>query len=127
MALLSPVLARLGVPIITLDFSQLGKIMPALAFNFMIAATNVRRDKWNMHAVTPSDNFFTHVPFFVHCPMRKFWRTSLRPFGQNNVGKPAIIFPLLMGRTEGKNGSFMAITCIRMRIHQNFSSPMTLS
>ena len=29
-----------------------------------------------------------------------------------------------MGRTEGKNGSFMAI---RMRIHQNFSSSMTPS
>ena len=29
-----------------------------------------------------------------------------------------------MGLTEGKNGSFMAI---RMRIHQNFSSPMTPS
>ena len=27
-----------------------------------------------------------------------------------------------MGRTEGENGSFMAI---RMRIHQNFSSSMT--
>ena len=27
-------------------------------------------------------------PLPVHCPMtmRKFWRTSLRPFGQNNVG-----------------------------------------
>ena len=23
---------------------------------------------------------------YVHCPMRKFWRTSLRPVGQNNVG-----------------------------------------
>ena len=23
---------------------------------------------------------------YVHCPMRKFCRTSLRPFGQNNVG-----------------------------------------
>ena len=30
----------------------------------------------------------------------------------------------LMGRTEGKNGSFMAI---RMRIHQNFSSFITPS
>ena len=31
---------------------------------------------------------------------------------------------LLMGRTEGKNGSFLAI---RMKIHQNFSSSMTVS
>ena len=33
---------------------------------------------------------------------------------------PALHF--LIGRTEGKNGSFIAI---RMRIHQNFSSSMT--
>ena len=49
--------------------------------------------------MAPSDNYFTQVPFlnfckkmqkmkidYVYCPMRKFWRTSLRPFGQNNVG-----------------------------------------
>ena len=101
--------------------------------------------------------FFTQVPFFnfckkmqkmkidyVHCPMRWFWRTSLRPVGQNNVGisknwdawgrlhlfahgKTWVKFCLptlhfLMGRTKGKNGSFIAI---RMRIHQNFSSSMT--
>ena len=87
-----------GLP--SLDFSQLRKLMPALAFNFMIAATNAWRGKWNRHAVAPCDNFFRHVPFFlifakkckkmkidhVHCPMGKFWRTSVRPFGQNNVG-----------------------------------------
>ena len=50
--------------------------------------------------MAPSANFFTRVPFllifvreckkmeidYVHCPMRKIWRTLLRPFGQNNVG-----------------------------------------
>ena len=50
--------------------------------------------------MAPSDIFFyTGAIFFifvkklqkmkrdyVHCPMGKFWRTSLRPFGQNNVG-----------------------------------------
>ena len=83
----------------SLDLLQLRKIMPALALNFMIAATNTWRGKWNRHAVAPSDNFFTHCHFYdfekkckkmkidyVHCPMRKFWRTSSRPFGQNNVG-----------------------------------------
>ena len=50
--------------------------------------------------MAPSDNFFYANAIFlffvkkmlkikidyVHYPMRKFWRTSLRPFGQNNVG-----------------------------------------
>ena len=88
--------------------------------------------------------FFTQVPLkkfckkmqkmkidYVHCPMRKFWRTSLRLFGQNNVGisknrddwgrlhkfaqgKTRVKFCLptlhfLMWRTEGKNGSFIAM------------------
>ena len=81
----------------SLDFSQLRKMMAALAFNFMIAATNAWIGKWNRHAVAPPDNFFYKCAIFkkickkmkidyVHCPMRKFWRTSLRPFGQNNVG-----------------------------------------
>ena len=74
-------------------------MMPALAFNFMIAATNALIGKWNRHAVAPFDNFNPGaiIYFFcekmqimkigyVHCPMRKFWRTSLRTFGQNNVG-----------------------------------------
>ena len=76
--------------------------------------------------------------------MRKFWKTLSRPFEQNNVGisknwdtrgrlhkfaqgktwvkfcLPALHF--LMGRTKGKNGSFIAI---RMRIHHNFFSSMT--
>ena len=70
----------------------------------------------------------------VHCPMRKFWRPSLRLIGQNNVGisknctslprvkfcLPALCF--LKGRTKCKNESFLAI---RMKIHQNFSSSMT--
>ena len=48
----------------SLDFSQLRKMMPALAFNFMKAATNAcQRGKWNRHAVAP-DSLFTHVPFF---------------------------------------------------------------
>ena len=54
-----------GLP--SLDFSQLQKMMPALAFNFMIAATNAWRGKWNRHAVA-SDNFFTHVPFLSPAP-----------------------------------------------------------
>ena len=49
----------------SLDFSQLRKMMPVLAFNFIIAATNARRGKWNRHAMAPSDNFFTQVPFFL--------------------------------------------------------------
>ena len=40
--------------------------------------------------MVPSDNFFYAGAIlkidYVHCPMRKFWRTSLRPVGQNNVG-----------------------------------------
>ena len=90
-------LTVLGVPIII--FSQLRKMMPALTFNFIIAATNAWRGKWNRHALVPSDNFFTHFAIFfwfvrkckkmkiqdVHCPMRKLWRTSLRSFGQNNM------------------------------------------
>ena len=81
----------------SLDFSQLRKMKPALAFNFMIAAsaTNAWIGKWNRHN---SNNFFYPGAIlknckkiqkmkidYVHCPMRKFWRTSLRPFGQNNV------------------------------------------
>ena len=52
----------MAVPIITqLDFSQLQKIVPAHAFNFIIVATNAgsASGKWNMHAVGPSDNIFT--------------------------------------------------------------------
>ena len=74
-------------------------MMPALAFNFMIAATNAKIGKWNRHAVAPSDNFLRGYHFlnfckkmqkmkidYVHCRSRKFWRTSLRRFGQNDVG-----------------------------------------
>ena len=32
-------------------------MMEALAFNFIIAATNAWGGKWNRHAVAPSDNF----------------------------------------------------------------------
>ena len=84
----------------SLDFSQLWKMVPALAFNPVFVATSAWWGKWNRHAVAPSDNFFTHTCSFfnfckkmqkmkidyVHCPMRKLWRTSLRPFRQNNVG-----------------------------------------
>ena len=63
---------------------------------------------------------------YVNCPMsmRRFWRTSLRPFWQNNVGisKNWSFVCLLCSSSKGKNGGFMAI---RMRIHQNFSSSMT--
>ena len=74
----------------SLDFSQLWKMVLALAFNSIIVATSAWRGKWNRHVVVPSDKFFTQMPKmkidYVHCPMRKFWRTSLRPVGQNNVG-----------------------------------------
>ena len=134
-------------------------MVPALAFNSIIVATSAWRGKWNRHAVVPSVIFFTQVPFlnfckkmqkmkidYVHCPMRKFWRTSLRPFGQNNVGsqrneipgegctslprvKPGWSFVCLpctcsWGAPRVKIGSFMAI---RMRIHQKLSSFMTPS
>ena len=42
----------------SLDFLQLRKTMPALTFNFIIAATNALRGKWNRHDVAPSDNYF---------------------------------------------------------------------
>ena len=42
----------------SLDFSQLWKMMPALAFNSIIVATSAWRGKWNRHAVVPSNNFF---------------------------------------------------------------------
>ena len=126
--------------------------MPVLAFNFIIAAVNAWIGKWNRHAVAPFDNFFYASAIFfnfckkmqkmkidhVHCPMRKFWRTSLRPFGQNNVGilkkwdtwgrphlfnqgKRWVKFCLptlhfLMGRTEGKNGSFIAISNVHDKV-----------
>ena len=38
--------------------------MPALAFNFMTAATNAGIGKWNRHAVAPSDNFFHEGAIF---------------------------------------------------------------
>ena len=52
-----------GVPIIA--FTQLRKMIPALAFNFIIVATNVWRGKWNRHAGTPSDIFFVQVIFCI--------------------------------------------------------------
>ena len=55
MAFLSPFP---GVPIISLDFSQLRKMVPALAFISIIVATSAWRGKWNKHAVAPFDNFF---------------------------------------------------------------------
>ena len=54
-----------GLP--SLDFSQLQKMMPALAFNFMIAATNAWRGKWNRHAVA-SDKFFYTCAIFIPRP-----------------------------------------------------------
>ena len=52
----------LGVPIIT--FLTITKNDASSRPNIMIAATNAWRGKWNRHAAAPSDNFFTHVPFF---------------------------------------------------------------
>ena len=48
----------------SLDFSQLRKMVPALASNFVIVATSAWRGKWNKHAVAPFDNSFTEVSFF---------------------------------------------------------------
>ena len=42
----------------SLDFSQLWKMVPALAFNSIIVATSAWSGKWNRHAVVPSANFF---------------------------------------------------------------------
>ena len=47
----------------TLDHPMHSHFAVEWFFNFMIAATNNWRGKWNRHAVAPSDNFFTHVPF----------------------------------------------------------------
>ena len=58
MALLS---AFLGVPITRL----LAITKNALTFNFIIAATNVWRGKWNKHAVAHSDNFFYTGAIFL--------------------------------------------------------------
>ena len=49
----------------SLDFSQLRKMMTALACNFMIAATNAWIGKWNRHAVAPSDKFFYAGAIFL--------------------------------------------------------------
>ena len=46
------------------------------------------------------------------------------PSTSSPIVKPGFCLHFLMGRNEGKNGSFMAI---RMRIHQKFSSSMTPS
>ena len=96
---------------------------------------------WNRHAV--ADNFFyMGVIFFnfcrkmkldyVHCPMRKFWRPSLRPFvhwtlyeslrieipGEGCTSLPRVkpwwsfVCPFVTlphGAHRGKNGSFLAI------------------
>ena len=69
MALLSPVLV---FP--SLDFMQITKI-PALTFNFMIAATKAWIGKWNRHAVAPSDNFFyTGAIFLIFVKKCKKWK-----------------------------------------------------
>ena len=49
----------------SLDFSQLRKMMPTLAFSFMIAATTALIGKGNRHAVAPSDNFFYAGAIFL--------------------------------------------------------------
>ena len=76
-------------------------MMPALAFNFMIAATNARIGKWNRHAVAPSYIFFlTGAIFLIFVKNAKNGNSlcplpyeevlediiTYRPFGQNNVG-----------------------------------------
>ena len=97
MALLS---LFLGFP--SLDFSQLRKMMPALAYNFIIVATNAWIGKWNRYAVARSD-FFLHRCFFC----KKEAKNENR-----------------LCRTEGKNESFLAIT---MKIYRFFSFSMTPS
>ena len=47
----------------SLDFSQLWKMVPALAFNSIIVAASAWRGKWNRHAVVHSDKKITEVPF----------------------------------------------------------------
>ena len=80
MALLSPVLplARLGRGFPSLDFSQLRKMMPALAINFMIAARNARRGrpKWNRHAVAPSDNLTLEMKCQTGAPSTQVQQNS---------------------------------------------------
>ena len=140
---------------ISLDFSQLWKMMPALAFNFMIATTNAWRGKWNRHAVAPSDNFLHLCYFFNFCKKMPTNENGLCPLHYEEVLEAIISavwteqfvgismnwdtrgrlprvkpgwsfvcqhYASSWGRTEGKNGSFLAI---RMNIHQNFSSSMT--
>ena len=70
-------------------------MVPALAFNSIIIATNACRGKWNRHAVALSNNFLHMCHFFnfkekmkkmkidyVHCPMRPIaWKArGLKPF-----------------------------------------------
>ena len=70
MAILSPIL---GAPIIR--FSQLRKIVPALALIPVIIAISAWRGKWNRHAVAPSDNFFyTGAIFLIFIKKCKKWK-----------------------------------------------------
>ena len=49
----------------SLDFSQLWKMVPSLAFNPVFVATSAWWGKWNRHgAVALSDYFFTQMLFF---------------------------------------------------------------
>ena len=48
------------------DFFQLRKMMPVLAFNFIIVATNAWRGKWSRHSVAPFDIFLYRCHF---CPL----------------------------------------------------------
>ena len=50
-------------------------MMPALSFNFMIAATNAWLGKLNRHAVAPSDNFFyAGAIFLIFVKKIKNWK-----------------------------------------------------
>ena len=48
-----------------LNFAQLRKMVPGLAFNSVIVATSAWWGNWNRHAVAPSDYCFTQVPFLA--------------------------------------------------------------
>ena len=110
----------------SLDLSQLRKTMPALAFNFLIAATYAWRGKWNRHAVALFDNFFyTGAIFLIFVKKCKKWKCPL-PYEEV---LEAIIKAILQNSVEISNdwdtrGSFIAIW---MKINWNIFSFMTPS
>ena len=67
-------------------------MVPALAFNSIIVATNACRSKWSKHDVALSDNFFTHVPFFNSC--KTIWAEQCGNLEElSYLGKAALVCP----------------------------------